>query len=60
MSSRLLALFLLKHANLTDTEFQIITANLNFSSEVVAEVNKLFEEIKEALKKLGGEFCEVK
>ena len=43
LSSRLLALFLLKHANLTDTEFQIVTANLNFSSEVDAEVNKLFE-----------------
>ena len=29
LSSRLLALFLLKHANLTDTEFQIITAWLH-------------------------------
>ena len=51
LSPRLLALFLLKHANLSDTEFQIITANLNFSSENVDEVNKLFEETKEALNK---------
>ena len=33
LSSRLLALFLLKNANLTDTEFQIVTANLNFGSD---------------------------
>ena len=51
LSPRLLALFLLKHANLSDTEFQIITANLNFSSEKVDEVNKLLEETKEALNK---------
>lgn len=33
LSSRHFALFLLKNANLTDTEFQIVTANLDLSSE---------------------------
>ena len=49
LSSRLLALFLLKNANLTDTEFQIITANLDFSSEEKAK--SLFEDTKDALNK---------
>ena len=49
LSSRLLALFLLKNANLTDTEFQIVTANLNFSSEDKAK--SLYEDTKDALNK---------
>ena len=49
LSSRLLALFLLKNANLPDTEFQIITSNLDFSSEDKAK--SLFEDTKDALNK---------
>ena len=51
LSPRLLALFLLKNARLSDTEFQIITSNLNFSAEKEEEVKKLFEETKDALNK---------
>ena len=51
LSSRLLALFLLKNANLSDTEFQIITANLNFSSEDDAQVKQLYQDTKDALNK---------
>ena len=49
LSSRLLALFLLKNANLTDTEFQIVTANLDFSSDGKAQ--SLYEDTKDALNK---------
>ena len=49
LSSRLLALFLLKNANLTDTEFQIVTANLDFSSK--GKANSLYEDTKDALNK---------
>ena len=51
LSPRLLALFLLKNANLSDTEFQIITANLNFSTENEEELKQLFEQTKDALNK---------
>ena len=52
-SSRLLALFLLKNANLTDVEFQIITANLDFSSEKEAKDQNLnlYQMTKDALNK---------
>ena len=49
LSSRLLALFLLRNAHLTDTEFQIVTSNLEFSSETKAKT--LFEDTKDALNK---------
>ena len=49
LSSRLLALFLLKNANLTDTEFQIVTANLDFSSE--SKADSLYEDTKGSLNK---------
>ena len=49
LSSRLLALFLLKNANLTDTEFQIVTANLDFSSE--GKADSLYEDTKGSLNK---------
>ena len=42
LSSRHFALFLLKNANLTDTEFQIVTANLDLSSEGKAQVRTVF------------------
>ena len=48
-SSRLLALFLLKNANLTDTEFQIITSNLDFSSEKDEKNSELYQKTKDAL-----------
>ena len=51
LSPRLLALFILKNANLSDTEFQIITANLDFSSEKEADVKKLYDNTKDALNK---------
>ena len=49
LSPRLLALFLLKNANLTDTEFQIVTANLDFSSE--GKADSLYEDTKDSLNK---------
>ena len=49
LSSRLLALFLLRNAHLTDMEFQIVTSNLEFSSETKAKT--LFEDTKDALNK---------
>ena len=49
LSSRLLALFLLKNANLSDTDFQIITSTLDFSSEDKAK--SLFEDTKDSLNK---------
>ena len=53
LSPRLLALFLLKNANLTDVEFQIITSNLDFSSDPKAKgsVQDLYQMTKDALNK---------
>ena len=49
LSSRLLALFLLRKANLTDTEFQIIMANLDFSGEKDVKNSELYQKRKDAL-----------
>ena len=51
LSARLLALFLLKNANLSDTEFQIVTSNLDFSSDDKEKVGALYIDTKEALNK---------
>ena len=53
LSPRLLALFLLKNANLTDVEFQIITSNLDFSSDVKAKGSgqDMYQSTKDALNK---------
>ena len=52
-SPRLLALFLLKNASLTDVEFQIITSNLDFSSDAKTKGSgqDLYQATKDALNK---------
>ena len=53
LSPRLLALFLLKNASLTDVEFQIITSNLDFSSDAKTKGSgqDLYQATKDALNK---------
>ena len=47
--SRLLALFLLKNAKLADTKIQIVTVNLDFSSEDKAK--SMYDDTKDSLNK---------